>query len=185
MHLQTGEQFQLLNMFSSGVLQRPLRNHIPLNFFAPTADLLCAFAPESAANLLVPPQLAPCCSLLLSLLVSCLVLLLVSLLVSPELGGCHDDFPLSLCLSSCLLLALLAGAYASSWLFGVDGGVYSHGKTARPFGMPRKEYAKCAFFELNALCPKSEADAPNDFERLRCFLRNVDTKSPPIIGAVS
>ena len=70
---------------------------------APTADLLCAFAPESAANLLVPPQLAPCCSLLLSLLVSCLVFLLVSLLVSPELGGCHDDFPLSLRLPSCLL----------------------------------------------------------------------------------
>ena len=93
---------------------------------------------------------------------------------------------LSLC--ACLLvsfLVLLAGAYASSWLFGVDGGLYSHGETARPFGMPRKEYAKCAFSELNALCPKSEADAPNDFERLRCFLRNVDTKSPPIIGAVS
>ena len=72
---------------------------------------------------------------------------------------------LSLC--ACLLvsfLVLLAGAYASSCLFGVDGGLYSHGKTARPFGMPRKEYAKCAFFQLNALCPKSEADAPNDFE---------------------
>ena len=123
MHLQTGEQFQLLNMFSSGVLQRPLRNHIPLNFFAPTADLLCAFAPESAANLLVPPQLAPCCSLLLSLLVSCLVSFLSPCLSPRNLVAVTMIF-LSLC--ACLLvsfLVLLAGAYASSWLFGVDGGL--------------------------------------------------------------
>ena len=100
MHLQTGQQFQLLNMFSWGALQRPLRNHIPLNFFAPTADLLCAFAPESAANLLVPPQLAPCCSLLLSLLVSWFSSLSVLVFLSPFLCSLRVRMPAPACLES-------------------------------------------------------------------------------------